>query len=100
MRASIQRNSAKLGSILGLQHQVVRILQDVEAVVVGPREYGRSAAHRYASCTHPDISRSICVHDSSAMTVWLDIVAVTDRSGSGDRKSTRLNSSHRCISYA
>jgi len=29
-----------------------------------------------------------------------DIAVVGDDAGAGDRKSTRLNSSHRCISYA
>src|SRR5437762_12093547 len=37
---------------------------------------------------------------STSLTVSLSIPAVTCSSPIRDRKSTRLNSSHRCISYA
>src|SRR5215472_3937845 len=85
MWAAIQRDDTDLQPVLGLKDNVVRTLHYVEAVIVGPGENGRSAAHGDASRAHADVPRSIRVHDSAAMAVRLDIVAVSYRSRSFHR---------------
>src|SRR5437763_8308617 len=39
-------------------------------------------------------------HPAGPLTAWFIDTCSMDHAVSGDRKSTRLNSSHRCISYA
>src|SRR5437762_9944731 len=53
----------------------------------------RSEAERQPPGTAPLV-------DAPVQPLGRDVAAVPERHAQGDRKSTRLNSSHRCISYA
>src|SRR4029077_7019035 len=77
----IERNNAKLRSVFGLQHDIIRILHDVDAVVVSTGKDRRPATHGDTSRAYPDIPGSIRVHHAAAMTVWLEVIAVPYRSG-------------------
>src|SRR5437763_4871909 len=49
-------------------------------------------------CSGFPVAQSVARHFPPPDRIWA--AAANPRSASGDRKSTRLNSSHRCISYA
>src|SRR5437762_8357607 len=48
----------------------------------------------------PAAMRIVCLDDGTALELGNDSGDRYEIHGSADRKSTRLNSSHRCISYA
>src|ERR1017187_8388420 len=109
VRGSRGRGQPKqLGNLADAQLPVLQGQQHADAVLV-PQRLGQGHKLTKLHTSYFDIQRNIIpsvLPMSSGWRKWLQkwlsdgALYVNGNIGNADRKSTRLNSSHRCISYA